>query len=330
MFTFQGFGTDCTKTRWKCKRLARRSQLFSVLWLHQTGGAAGAPLCATAQLIILASQAERYQPGRSHHARWGGGSTSACRSMAIAVSEEMLYKDKCPLVGVGLVYTPPYVPRVQFSVAYMNLGAWRDATEESEDRLVGTRLMFIHASEASEFLPVAEEHPVLLDVCDTEVLGNIETCVPPLSLRGFKLHTVWILPPEGDRARNIVSPRFEGGLASNLILYDEETVPPELGPQPPMRISLCASSQDHWTIALDTVFPSTLEEHRRIRSRPPHSLLRREPYPQAAPVLEMAGLRPLRQRNELYRWPTPSWTRSMPFDFDPCGTWGVLGTWTGH
>ena len=149
----------------------------------------------------------------------------------------------------------------------MNLGAWRDATEESEDRLVGTRLMFIHASEASEFLPVAEEHPVLLDVCDTEVLGNIETCVPPLSLRGFKLHTVWVLPPEGDRARNIVSPRFEGGLASNLILYDEETVPPELGPQPPMRISLCASSQDHWTIALDTVFPSTLEEHRRIREQ---------------------------------------------------------------
>ena len=195
------------------------------------------------------------------------GSTSACQSMAIAVSEEMLYKDKCPLVGVGLVYTPPYVPRVQFSVAYMNLGAWCDATEESEDRLVGTRLMFIHASEASEFLPVAEEHPVLLDVCDTEVLGNIETCVPPLSLRGFKLHTVWILPPEGDRVRNIVSPRFEGGLASNLILYDEETVPPELGPQPPMRISLCASSQDHWTIALDTVFPSTLEEHRRIREQ---------------------------------------------------------------
>ena len=59
------------------------------------------------------------------------------------------------------MYTPPYVPRVQFSVAYMNLGAWRDATEESEDRLMGTRLMFIHASEASEFLPVAEEHPVL-------------------------------------------------------------------------------------------------------------------------------------------------------------------------
>ena len=193
--------------------------------------------------------------------------TSACRSMAIAVSEEMLYKDKCPLVGVGLVYTPPYLPQVPFSVAYMNLGVWQDAAEVPEDRLVGTHLMFIHASEASRFLPVAEEHPVLLDASATEVLSDIETSVSPLSLRGFKLHTVLVQLAEGDRARNIVSPRFQGGCASNLILYDKETVPPELGPQPPMRISLCAPSQDHWTIVLDTVFSSTIEEYRRLREQ---------------------------------------------------------------
>ena len=193
--------------------------------------------------------------------------TSACRSMAIAVSGEMLYKDKCPLVGVGLVYTPPYLPQVPFSVAYMNLCEWRDAAEVPENRLVGTRLMFIHASEASGFLPVAEGHPVLLDASATEVLCDIETSVSPLSLRGFKLHTVLVPLAEGDRARNIVSPRFQGGRASNLILYDEETVSPGLGPQPPMRISLCAPSQDHWTIVLDTVFPSTIEEYRRLREQ---------------------------------------------------------------
>ena len=193
--------------------------------------------------------------------------TSACRSMAIAVSEEMLYKDRCPLVGVGLVYTPPYLPQVPFSVAYMNLCEWRDAPVVSENWLVGTRLMFIHASEASEFLPVAEGHPVLLDASATEVLGDIETSVSPLSLRGFQLHTVLVPLAEGGNARNIVSPRFQGGNSSALILYDEETVPPELGPQPPMRISLCAPSQDHWTIVLDTVFPSTIEEYRRLREQ---------------------------------------------------------------
>ena len=193
--------------------------------------------------------------------------TSACRSVAIAVSEEMLYKDRCPLVGVGIVYTPPYLPRVQFSVAFMNLSVWRDAQVASENWLVGTRLMFINASEASEFLPVAEGHPVLLDASTTEVLGDIETSVSPLLLRGFQLHTVLVPHAEGGNTRNIVSPRFQGGNSSALILYDEETVPPALGPQPPMRISLCAPSQDHWTIVLDTVYPSTIEEYRQLREQ---------------------------------------------------------------
>ena len=193
--------------------------------------------------------------------------TSACRSMAIAVSEEMLYKDNCPLVGAGLVYMPPYLPQVPFSVAYMNLCVWRDAAEVPESQLVGTRLMFIHASEASGFLPVAEGHPVLLDASATEVLCDIETSVSPLSLRGFQLHTAFALLPNGSKACNIVSPWFQGGNTSALIPYDEETLSPELGPQPPTEISLCAPSEDHWTIMLDTAFPSIIKEYRRLREQ---------------------------------------------------------------
>ena len=114
---------------------------------------------------------------------------------------------------------------------------------------------------------MAEGHPVLLDASATEVLGDIETSALPLSLRGFQLHMVLVPLAEGGKARNIVLPRFQGRSASALILYDEETVSPELGPQPPMRISLCAPSQDHWTIVLDTVFPSTIEEYRRLREQ---------------------------------------------------------------
>ena len=162
---------------------------------------------------------------------------------------------------------PPYLPQVPFSVAYMHLCEWRDAEEASKNQLVGVRLMFIHASEVSGFLPVAGGHPILLDASATEVLGDIETSVSPVSLRGFQLHSAFAPLPDGSKARNIVSPRFQGGNASALIPYDKETVPPGLGPQPQMEISLCAPSQDHWTIVLDTVFPSTIEEYRRLREQ---------------------------------------------------------------
>ena len=91
------------------------------------------------------------------------------RSMAIAISGEMLYKDKYPLVGVGLMYTPPYLPWIAFSVTYMHLNEWHSA----KDRLVRTHLMFIQVSSESEFFPVADKHPVLLDVMSTEAAGNI-------------------------------------------------------------------------------------------------------------------------------------------------------------
>ena len=43
------------------------------------------------------------------------------RVLAIAVSEKMLCGETPPLVGVGLMYRPPYLPTVPFSAAYMCL-----------------------------------------------------------------------------------------------------------------------------------------------------------------------------------------------------------------
>ena len=72
--------------------------------------------------------------------------------------------------------------------------------------------MFIHASEASEFLPVAEGHPVLLDASTTEVLGDIGTSVSPLLLRGFQLHTVLVPHAEGGNTRTSSHPNFKVGI----------------------------------------------------------------------------------------------------------------------
>ena len=178
---------------------------------------------------MLASQAERLQLGRSYHACRGGeddislsvdGHSSVRRD---AVQGQMSSCGSWPRVHTAL----PATGTIQRSLHEPRCVAGRGRGARGPSG--GNPPMFIHASEASRFLPVAEEHPVLLDASATEVLSDIETSVSPLSLRGFKLHTVLVQLPEGDRARNIVLPRFEGGLASNLILYDEETVPLEWG-----------------------------------------------------------------------------------------------------
>ena len=139
----------------------------------------------------------------------------AYRSMAIAVSGEMLYKDKCPLVGVGLVYTPPYLSRIPFSAAYMHL-EWHSAASEevSEDWLVGTRLMFIQISGMSEFFHMADKHPILLDAMSMEVVGDIEASVLPLLLRGFRLHTLFTWHPDGSKVRQVTFPCLQGDVTS--------------------------------------------------------------------------------------------------------------------
>ena len=57
------------------------------------------------------------------------------KALAIAVSKRTLYEEKPPLVGVGLVYKPHYIPTVPFSAAYMHLNVWHSAAsnEESEN-----------------------------------------------------------------------------------------------------------------------------------------------------------------------------------------------------
>ena len=79
------------------------------------------------------------------------------KALAIAVMKRMLYEEKPPLVGVGLVYKPHYISTVLFSAAYMHLNVWHSAgsNEESEKQLNASRLLFVNISEMSDVIPVA-------------------------------------------------------------------------------------------------------------------------------------------------------------------------------
>ena len=104
------------------------------------------------------------------------------RALAIAVTREMLYGDGGPLVGVGVVYKPSYIPTLGFSITYMCLNEWHSASsdKESEGCLEGPRLIFVGINEDSGLFPVVTGHPLLLDTMAKEVMFDPEGCVFPL------------------------------------------------------------------------------------------------------------------------------------------------------
>ena len=79
------------------------------------------------------------------------------KALATAVTKRMLYEEKSPLVGVDLVYKPHYISTVLFSAAYMHLNVWYSAgsSEESENWLEASHLLFVNISEISDVIPVA-------------------------------------------------------------------------------------------------------------------------------------------------------------------------------
>ena len=78
------------------------------------------------------------------------------KALAIAATKRMLYEEKPPWVGVGLMFKPHYISTVLFSVAYMHLNVWHSAAshKELEKRLDVPHLLFVNLSEMSSVIPV--------------------------------------------------------------------------------------------------------------------------------------------------------------------------------
>ena len=187
------------------------------------------------------------------------------KALALVVTKKMLYGEKPPLVGVGLVYKLHYISLVPFSAAYMQLNVWHSAgsNEDSEDKLTVSHLLFVNISEMSDVIPVVVQHPVLLDVASKEAMEGTDEPMSPLSFRGFRLHTIWTQQPRGELAHHITFPRFLGESNSSLLKYESEKFPQGLRQGQKRALSLKPPSTDHWNIALDLILPLTLDESRR-------------------------------------------------------------------
>ena len=198
------------------------------------------------------------------------GGANPEKALAIAVTRYMLYENEMPLVGVGLVYKPHYITAEPFSAAYMCLNKWHKAGSQTEleDRITSSRLLFVNPLEGSSMLPVALQHPILLDLASREMLEVSEEHPAPAQLRGFRLHMLWSQQPGEDLTHQVGFPHLLGESSSPLLEYVLEIIPPELFQSLKLAITFKPPSKDHWNIASDLILPvvqDQLQERREAK-----------------------------------------------------------------
>ena len=187
------------------------------------------------------------------------------KALVLAVTKQMLYGEETPLVGVGLVYKLHYISTEPFCAAYMHLHVWHAAgsSVESEDKLNSSCLIFVNVSEMSDVIPVATQHPILLDVATKETMMRTGKPMAPLSFRGFKLHTIWTQQSGGNLVHQVAFPHFLGETTSYMLEYKPKKFPQGLMQGPKMAINLRPPSSYHWSITVDLVLPLAVDTFRR-------------------------------------------------------------------
>ena len=115
----------------------------------------------------------------------------------------------------------------------------------------------------SDVIPVASQHPILLDVATKETMTRTGEPMAPLSFRGFRLHTVWNWLPGGDSVHQVTFPHLLGEATTSMLEYEQEKFPQSLMQGPKMVINLGPPSSNHWNIILDLVLPLTVDKYKQ-------------------------------------------------------------------
>ena len=199
------------------------------------------------------------------HSVEASAATAPDRALVLAVTKQMLYGEETPLVGVVLMYKSHYLSTEPFSAAYKHLHVWHAAgpSVESANKLSSLHLIFVTVSKMSDVIPVAAQHPILLDVVTKDTMMRTGEPMAPLSFRGFRLHTVWTQQPGGDVVHQVAFPHFLGEVTTSILEYEPEKFPQGLMQGPKMVINLRPPSNNHWNIVSDLVLPLTVDTYRQ-------------------------------------------------------------------
>ena len=187
------------------------------------------------------------------------------KALVLAATKRMLYEQDPPSVGVGLVYKPHYVSTESFCSAFMHLSMWHAAasSEDSTDKLDSTRFILVSISETSEVMPVAQPHPVFLDVAGKEVVEKTGKPLAPLWFQGFRLHTVWSQPPGEEPVHQIAFPHLQGEVTVPMLVCEPEKFPQSMRQGPKMAIPLRPPSSGHRNIESNLILTIMMDTNRQ-------------------------------------------------------------------
>ena len=177
------------------------------------------------------------------------------KALVLAATKHMLYEKDLPSVGVELMYKPHYISTESFCSAFMHLSIWHTAasSEDSTDKLDSICLILVSISEMSEVVPVAQPHPIFLDMAGKEVLEKTGEPLAPHWFWGFRLHTVWSQPPGEEPVCQITFPHLQGEVVTPMLEYEPEKFPQSMRQGPKIAISLRPPSNLHWNIESDLI-----------------------------------------------------------------------------
>ena len=113
----------------------------------------------------------------------------------------------------------------------------------------------------SDVIPIALQHPILLDVASREAMEETGEPMSPLSFRGFRLHTAWTQQPGGELTHQIAFSHFLGEGSSPTFEYELGKFPQGLKQGQKRALSLRPPSPYHWNIESD--LPLVLDESRQ-------------------------------------------------------------------
>ena len=187
------------------------------------------------------------------------------KALLLAATKCMLYEEDPPSVGVGLMYKPHYISTESFCSAFMHLSMWHSAasSEDSTDKLDSARFILVSISEMSEVVPIAQPHPIFLDVSGKEVMEKTGEPLAPLCFRGFRLHTVWKRPPGEEPVHQITFPCLRGDATAPMLEYGQEKFPQSMQQGPKIAIPLRPPSSLHCNIESDLMFTIMVDTNRR-------------------------------------------------------------------